>query len=169
MLQHLRDAGWTLPEALVTGLTISDEELERPALLTLWPHGVETKAVEPREIETLRQALGEAFAVLEDDTGMPWITTDGGTILSPSVLSCLSRSDAVALPLEPVAAVAQDRAPAAQRGRPSSGHALRHGWTDPRPDIPPFVHRLGLLAGERERRPLQSGARRARSGPALPG
>ena len=66
---------------------ISDGDLGEPALLTLWPEGLDgPKSVEPTEVPSLREALGTAFAVLRDGTAAPWIITASGMILSPSWL-----------------------------------------------------------------------------------
>jgi hypothetical protein len=61
--------------------------LAEPALLTLWPEGLDgPKSVEPTEVPSLREALGTASTVLRDGTATPWITTARGVILSPSWL-----------------------------------------------------------------------------------
>ena len=116
---------------------IGDEDLERPALLTLWPHGVEIKAVEPREVESLREALAEAFAVLDADAGAPWVTTQGGTILSPSVLSGLALARPFLDRLE------TPPAPQAERAvKPSPEPGLGPRRTGRRQDIPSIARRL---------------------------
>lgn len=69
-----------LPEPLAS-------DLDQPATLTLWPEtGDRSKAAEPEEVATLRDALRRASAALRDGTAAPWIVTASGLILSPSWL-----------------------------------------------------------------------------------
>ncbi|GEP06374.1 hypothetical protein MOX02_44120 [Methylobacterium oxalidis] len=139
---------------------IGDEDLDRPALLTLWPHGVEIKAVEPREVESLREALAEAFAVLDADAGAPWITTQGGTILSPSVLSGLALSRPF------LDRVAMLPSPQAERAvmPPEPGLGARR--TGRRPAIPSIARRLiGRPARDGQRRTVEGVGR---AGPMRP-
>lgn len=65
-------------------------DLDRPAILTLWPDCPMTKAVEPRSVATLREALREAGEALRAGRASPWIETDSGLLLGPGVLETLS-------------------------------------------------------------------------------
>lgn len=76
--------GCALQRALVSG-----EELACPATLTLWPHSIDAKAVEPREMPSLHLALAEAMDALRTGNATPWIITSAGTILTPAVLRAL--------------------------------------------------------------------------------
>lgn len=73
-------------ERFLNGELLSSEDLVQPAMLTVWPHSIEAKAVEPRELPSLSQALAEARAVLRAGSGTPWIITEGGLILTPAAL-----------------------------------------------------------------------------------
>ena len=65
-------------------------DLDRPALLTIWPLcDITAKGVEPQEVSSLRAAFAEAFFALRGGTGSPWIITDSGLILTPSSLVAL--------------------------------------------------------------------------------
>ncbi len=68
---------------------LSETDWALPALLTVWPNCVATKAVEPRAVPSLRAAVDEAIAVLRAETGAPWIITGEGLILTPAALRCL--------------------------------------------------------------------------------
>jgi hypothetical protein len=65
---------------------IQSEDFSQPASLTVWPCDLNTKAAQPKELSSLHDALKEAFAALRYNTGMPWIITAGGLILTPSAL-----------------------------------------------------------------------------------
>ncbi|MEA1830915.1 hypothetical protein U8607_02370 [Methylobacterium durans] len=145
---------------------MGDEDLERPALLTLWPHALDVKAVEPREVASLKEALREAFAALHADSGAPWITTQSGHILSPSVLAGLWASEPLAgsailaAPADPLPCDRTDRSPA----------ALSHGarTTDRRPKTPSRARCLTARASMEGRRPDAQGSGRAGSRPIRP-
>ena len=64
-------------------------DLDRPATLTLWPDCPMTKAVEPRAVATLREALREAVEAVRAGGASPWIETDSGLLLGPGVLGTL--------------------------------------------------------------------------------
>ena len=72
------------------GVLLSSEDMALPAMLTVWPHSIDAKAVEPRELPRLDAALAEARTVLRDGTGTPWIITEGGLILTPAALRMLT-------------------------------------------------------------------------------
>jgi hypothetical protein len=74
----------------VSGEVLSSEDMAQPAMLTVWPHSIEAKAVEPRALPSLNEALAEAGAVLRDGSGTPWIITEGGLILTPTALRMLT-------------------------------------------------------------------------------
>jgi hypothetical protein len=68
---------------------VSREELLGPATLTVWPHSIDAKAVEPREMASLLIALEEAAVALRGGDGTPWVITSAGTMLPPALLRSL--------------------------------------------------------------------------------
>ncbi|AWN36432.1 hypothetical protein [Methylobacterium radiodurans] len=68
---------------------MSREELLAPATLTVWPHSLDAKAVEPREMPSLLLALEEAAIALRSGDGTPWVITSAGTMLPPTLLRSL--------------------------------------------------------------------------------
>lgn len=74
----------------MSGELLSSEDLVQPAMLTVWPHSIDAKAVEPRALASLNEALAEAGAVLRAGSGTPWIITEGGLILTPTTLRVLT-------------------------------------------------------------------------------
>ncbi|GJD77629.1 hypothetical protein GCM10007886_08250 [Methylobacterium gregans] len=77
---------------LLSRRLVSREELLGPATLTVWPHSIEAKAVEPREMESLVVALEEAATALRSGEGTPWVITSAGTMLPPDLLRTLLAS-----------------------------------------------------------------------------
>lgn len=78
------------PEDVLSSVAIPVEDLGLPALLTIWPLcDLAAKGVEPREMSSLREALGCAFDELRAGTGSPWIITADGLILTPASLMAL--------------------------------------------------------------------------------
>ncbi|KAB1073643.1 hypothetical protein [Methylobacterium planeticum] len=65
---------------------LGDQDFGQPAALTLWPHAGDAKAVEPRQLPSLHDALREAYTALRAGTGSPWIITASGLILTPAAL-----------------------------------------------------------------------------------
>lgn len=65
---------------------VSRGELLGSATLTVWPHSIDAKAVEPREMPSLLLALEEAATALRSSEGTPWIITSAGTMLPPNLL-----------------------------------------------------------------------------------
>lgn len=74
---------------LLSRRLVSPEELLGPAILTVWPHCIDAKAVEPCEMPSLLDALEGAAQALRRGDGTPWILTSGGTILPPALLRSL--------------------------------------------------------------------------------
>ena len=77
------------------GTLVSREDMTLPATLTLWPNLIDAKAVEPRELASLGEALALARRALRDGSGTPWILTESGTILTPAYLRAVLAGEGI--------------------------------------------------------------------------
>ncbi len=83
------ERGSRVGRTLLRRRLVSRAELLGPATLTVWPHSIDAKAVEPREMPSLLLALEEATLALRSGDGTPWVITSVGTMLPPALLRSL--------------------------------------------------------------------------------
>ena len=58
-------------------------DLDKPAVLTLWPGHAQAHVARERSFPTLRAALLAATEAMDAEDARAWIITDAGDILAP--------------------------------------------------------------------------------------